>query len=889
MSEDKKGEIMKDAQPRAIYLKDYQQPDYWIDTTALTFELGEDSTLVTSVLNLRLNDAKTHEQLPALPLHGQEMDLISVAIDDKAVPADQYTVDSEQLILQPNNKAFELTITTRIKPQDNTSLEGLYRSGGMYCTQCEAEGFRKITYYQDRPDVMSVFTTTVVADKAKYPVLLSNGNAVNRKDLDGGRHSVTWNDPFKKPAYLFALVAGNLEFVEDTFTTMSGREVTLRIFVEPHNISKCDHAMLSLKKSMTWDEEIYGREYDLDIFMIVAVDDFNMGAMENKGLNIFNSSCVLARPDTATDGSFQRIEAIVAHEYFHNWSGNRVTCRDWFQLSLKEGFTVFRDAEFTADMNSRTVKRVEDVNVLRSHQFVEDAGPMAHPIRPDSFIEISNFYTLTIYEKGAEVVRMIHNIVGKDGFRKGTDLYFDRHDGQAVTTEDFVAAMEDANGVDLAQFRRWYSQAGTPVLDVTDAYSEETQEYQLTIRQSCPATPGQDTKEPFHIPVAVGLLDGEGEPMPLDSTGLTTQVLDLKEEEQTFVFSGMDERPLPSLLRDFSAPVRLNYDYSRDDLIFLMSHDEDGFNRWDSSQRLAVDVLLELVGDIQDGKKPVVDTRLIDAYGQVLADTSLDKAMVAEILSLPSETWLAEQMDVIDVDAIHQARDFVKQQLASALKDQFVALYQQLDIEKPYRPEAEDIAERTLKNTCMAYLVELDDVVGVELADRQFAKATNMTDSIAALNCLVGAAHASASAASEAALEKFAGQWVDDTNVMDMWFSAQSGCTRTGTLSKVRALMEHKAFDKKNPNKMRSVVSVFCGRNLVNFHDASGSGYEFLADEVIRVDALNPQLASRLITPLTRWKRYDEGRKTLMQKAMKRIQSHDLSRDVFEVVSKSMA
>ncbi|WP_281646210.1 aminopeptidase N [Parendozoicomonas sp. Alg238-R29] len=880
---------MKDAQPRAIYLKDYQQPDYWIDTSALTFELGEESTLVTSTLNFHLNDSRQHDTLPPLPLHGQEMELVSVAIDGEVIPADQYQVDKEQLVLQPKSDRFETTIVTRIKPQENTSLEGLYRSSSMYCTQCEAEGFRKITYYLDRPDVMSVFTTTVIADKEKYPVLLSNGNAVDRQDLDNGRHLVTWNDPFKKPAYLFALVAGNLDFIEDKFTTMSGREVTLQIFTESHNITKCDHAMRSLKKSMKWDEDVYGREYDLDIFMIVAVDDFNMGAMENKGLNIFNSSAVLARQDTATDAAFQRIEAIVAHEYFHNWSGNRVTCRDWFQLSLKEGFTVFRDAEFSADMNSRTVKRVEDVNLLRSHQFVEDAGPMAHPIRPDSFIEINNFYTLTVYEKGAEVVRMIHNIVGKDGFRKGTDLYFDRHDGQAVTTEDFVTAMEDANGVDLTQFKRWYSQAGTPVLDVTDDYDEEKQEYRLTIRQSCPATPGQKTKLPFHIPVEVGLLDGEGEPMPVTSEGKTTLILDLKDEEQTFVFTGMDERPLPSLLRGFSAPVRLNYDYSREELIFLMSNDEDGFNRWDSCQRLAIDVLLELVAAVQEGRELVVDESLINAYRQVLSDTSLDKAMVAEMLNLPSETYLAEQMDVIDVDAIHRAREFVKQQVAVGLQDQLLATYQRLNIEKLYRPEAEDIAERVLKNTCMAYLVELDDVVGVELAKSQYAAATNMTDTMAALNCLIHATHESAAPIVGKALAEFAEKWIGDNNVMDMWFAAQAGSPRTGKLEKIKELMEHKAFDKKNPNKMRSVVSVFCGRNLVNFHDLSGSGYEFLADEVIRVDTLNPQLAARLINPMTRWKRYDEKRRELMQKALKRIQSHDLSADIFEVVSKSLA
>ncbi len=879
---------MKDAQPRAIYLKDYQQPDYWIESTALTFELMDEFTLVTSEIHFQNNASKTHDKLPRLVLVGSDMELVSVAIDGRALEKSEFTVDDAELTLQPESDDFKATIVTRIKPAENTSLEGLYKSSTMYCTQCEAEGFRKITYYLDRPDVMAVFTTTIIADKAQFPVLLSNGNAMDRKELDGGRHSVTWNDPFKKPSYLFAMVAGDLGFIEDTFTTMSGREVKLQIFTEHHNITKCDHAMVSLKKSMKWDEETYGREYDLDIFMIVAVDDFNMGAMENKGLNIFNSAAVLARPDTATDATFQRIEAIVAHEYFHNWSGNRVTCRDWFQLSLKEGFTVFRDAEFSSDMNSRTVKRIEDVNLLRSAQFVEDAGPMAHPIRPESFIEINNFYTLTVYEKGAEVVRMIHNIVGKAGFRKGSDLYFERHDGQAVTTEDFVKAMEDANGVDLTQFKRWYGQAGTPVLDVTDAYDEDKQEYSLTIKQSCPATPGQDTKLPFHIPVEIGLLDGEGEAMPLDASGLRSKVLDLKEPEQTFVFGGMDERPLPSLLRGFSAPVRLNYNYSRDDLIFLMSSDPDGFNRWDSSQRLAVDILLELVSDIQSGKELTVDPRLAEAFAQVLSDKALDKAMVAELLGLPSETYLAEQMEVIDIDAIHKAREFVRHELAAALKDQLLATYKALHSDKAYSPVAEDIAERQLKNTCLGYLVQLDEALGVTLAETQYNAATNMTDSSAALSVLVNAAHSSAKPAAEKALRAFSDKWADDNNVIDMWFSTQAGSSHSA-LEQVKALMTHKSFDNKNPNKMRSVVSVFCMRNLVNFHDISGSGYQFLADEVIRMDALNPQLAARLITPLTRWKRYDETRRGLMQKELKRIQGQELSSDIFEVVSKSLA
>ena len=880
---------MKDAQPGAIFLKDYQQPDYWIDTTDLSFDLGNDITRVTATLSFRLNDTKKHEQRPVLVLHGGDLVTESVSVGGILLAADEFTETKDTLSLQPDSDSFETVIVTVLKPQDNTSLEGLYRSSSMYCTQCEAEGFRKITWYLDRPDVMSRFTTKVIADQQKYPILLSNGNDVDSGELENGRHWIRWEDPHKKPAYLFALVAGDLQCVQDTFTTMSGREVVLRIFTEPHNITKCDHAMLSLKKSMKWDEDVYGREYDLDIFMIVAVDDFNMGAMENKGLNIFNSSCVLARPDTATDATFQRIEAIVAHEYFHNWSGNRVTCRDWFQLSLKEGFTVFRDSEFSADMNSRTVKRVEDINLLRSAQFAEDAGPMSHPVRPDSFIEISNFYTLTIYEKGAEVVRMIHNIVGKDGFRKGSDLYFDRHDGQAVTCDDFIKAMEDASGVDLTQFKRWYSQAGTPVLDVTDDYDEENRQYRLTIKQSCPSTPGQAEKKPFHIPVAIGLLNGEGEGIELNAKGESNLVLHLREAEQTFVFGDIEERPLPSLLRGFSAPVRLNYDYSRDDLIFLMSHDEDGFNRWDSSQRLATDIILELVLDQQTGKALVLDRRLVDAYQLLLADTSLDKAMVAEMLNLPSESYLAEQMEMIDPDAIHKAREFVKQSLSEALSEQLLTIYQTLSVEKAYKPEAGDIAERSLKNTCLAYLCEQDNEQSVALARQQFAAATNMTDSMAALNSLVRSVSDDSITHAQTALAEFARRWLDDADVMNMWFSTQATCPRTGTLQRINELMAHPGFDYRNPNKLRSVIGAFCGRNLVQFHDISGSGYEFLADQIITLDKQNPQVASRLLTPLTRWKRYDPVRRDLMKKALEKIQQNDLSRDVFEVITKTLA
>ncbi|WP_163370867.1 aminopeptidase N [Endozoicomonas acroporae] len=885
---------MKDSQPKAIYLKDYQAPDYWIDQTNLTFDLFEDHAMVTSVLSIRRNpdhpSASTAEnapqnKLPELVLVGDNLELLSLEIDDQPF-TDFREADGFLRIASPT-EAFTLKTVCRIKPQENTSLEGLYKSNGMFCTQCEAEGFRKITYYLDRPDVMSRFITRITADKAAYPVLLSNGNDIERGELDHGRHFVTWEDPFKKPSYLFALVAGNLQYVEDHFTTMSGREVTLRLFTEAHNIDQCDHAMISLQKSMKWDEQVYGREYDLDIFMIVAVDHFNMGAMENKGLNIFNSACVLASPETATDARFQRVEAIVAHEYFHNWSGNRVTCRDWFQLSLKEGFTVFRDSEFSADMNSRGVKRIEDVNILRTAQFAEDAGPMAHPVRPESFIEIANFYTVTVYEKGAEVVRMIHGILGPEDFRKGSDLYFARHDGQAVTCEDFVKAMEDASGRDLGQFRRWYSQAGTPVLKVSDEYDEENRQYRLTIEQSCPATPGQKEKLPFHIPVRIGLLDGEGEDLPLNNAGDTDQVLDVKQDKETFTFENIEERPLPSILRGFSAPVRVRYDYSRDDLLFLMENDSDHFNRWDASQRLASGVIDEMVAALEQGRECSPDESLIKAFGTIITDESLDLAVKAEMLSLPSEASLAEQAIEVYPQFIHQARLTVKNAIASAHRESLETLWRSLSINKPYRPEAEDIAERTLKNISLSYLTSLDDKGMLALAEQQYHGASNMTDRFAALASIVNAGCQDRELIEEV-LADFLERYQDDTNVMDQWLSVQAASPSLGTLEHILALMQHEIFDATSPNKLRSVLGGFAG-NMKQFHRVDGLGYEFLTDQLLDLDKKNPQIAARLMTPLTRWRKFEPGCRKRMRKALERIKATPgLSSDVYEVVTKSL-
>jgi aminopeptidase N len=873
-------------QPEAIYLKDYQVPAFLIDHTELRFELEASRTLVKARLTMRCNP-DSQQKARVLELQGDKaLRLCRVSVNDQVLNEQDYKRHDQGLEISDVPDKFILETVTEIDPDQNTALEGLYRSDGIYCTQCEAEGFRRITFYLDRPDVMSVFSTTIEADKTAYPVMLSNGNPVAQGDADDGRHWITWEDPHPKPAYLFALVAGDLKRVEDQYTTSGGRDVALHIYAANKDLNKLDYAMQSLKNAMRWDEEVYGREYDLDIFMIVAVDFFNMGAMENKGLNVFNTSCVLASPDTTTDLGFQRVEGVVAHEYFHNWSGNRVTCRDWFQLSLKEGFTVFRDSEFSADLNSRTVKRVEDVTVLRTAQFAEDAGPMAHPILPASFIEIANFYTMTIYEKGAEVVRMIHTLLGAEAFRQGSDLYFSRHDGQAVTTEDFVKAMEEASGRDLTHFRQWYHQAGTPVLAVSDEFDAASQTYRLTIAQSCPATPGQDIKAPYHIPVAIGLLDSQGDDLVLPN-GETTQVLELHDTEQTFEFTGIAEKPVPSLLRGFSAPVKLHYPYTRDNLTFLMSHDSDGFNRWEAAQKLAVNILQALIEDFQHGRELVLDSQLGDAFKVVLANVDLDKAMVAKVLSLPSEAYISELSDVIDVDAIHTVRQFVRRQLAFQLETEFVASYQACTSEDIYSPDAASIARRSLRNVCLSYLMETGKQDFLELALKQFHEANNMTDSQAALHIVV---HSGYQKAGEVILDQFYQRWSDEPLVVNQWLSVQASNPQAGVLTQVDALMNHEAFNMRNPNKVRSLIASFCAQNPVNFHVIDGSGYRFLADQIIILNKLNPQIASRLVTPLTRWKRYSTDRQGLMRAELQRItDSGDLSRDVFEVVSKSLA
>jgi aminopeptidase N len=893
---------MKNASARTTYLKDYRPPPFTIETTDLHFDLYEDHATVVSKLLFKCSGGAT-----SLRLHGQLLKLEKVFINGQLLNSDQYSQDDESLfipaldsLLGASLEEFKFECHTRIEPQNNTALEGLYKSKKMFCTQCEAEGFRRITYYLDRPDVMSIFTTTVVAEKAKYPVLLSNGNKLASGAVDGApeRHWVTWEDPFKKPSYLFALVAGDLVSLDDTFVTCSDREIELRIFVEEKDIDKCDHAMLSLKKSMRWDEEEYGREYDLDIFMIVAVDDFNMGAMENKGLNVFNTSCVLASPQTTTDFSFQRVEAVVAHEYFHNWSGNRVTCRDWFQLSLKEGFTVYRDSEFSADMGSRTVKRVEDVSFLQTVQFAEDGGPMAHSVRPDSYMEISNFYTVTIYEKGAELVRMIALLLGPEKFRAGSDLYFNRHDGQAVTTEDFVKAMEDASDIDLGQFRNWYYQAGTPVVSIRSEFDAEKKRYTLHVSQSCPDTPGQSNKKPLTVPLRLGLLGSDGKDLPLKllgddvSTNETDRVLSLIEEEQRFVFVGLESEPIPSLLRGFSAPVRLRYDYSRADLLFLMVNDSDGFNRWNASQLLAIGLIDELQSDLLEGRDLTLPQSLIDAYAGVLdstlSDPSVDKAMIAQLLSLPTVGFLIEGAVLADVESIHLVREFLLNGLAAKFYSSFLDVYTTNTSDAEYAADAESIARRSLKNLALSFLMRSDKDEVVTLAQEQFSQASNMTDQLSGLRCLVNSGAQAAVELKRAALDSFYKQWSHESLVVDQWFVVQAVCQLPGSLAQVKRLLGHADFDIRNPNKVRSLIGAFCSQNHVGFHDASGEGYEFLADQVLVLDKLNPQIASRLLTPLTRWRKFSAKRQALMQVQLRRIKAQEeLSKDLFEIVEKS--
>jgi len=875
--------------PKETFLADYLVPNYLVDNVALYFDLGRAETTVRSVLSMRRNPLG---QGGDCVLDGEKLTLKSIKIDGRELQGNEYLRTDKALLISKVPEQFDLEIEVLIHPDKNTALEGLYHSGRLLCTQCEAEGFRRITYYPDRPDIMAVFTVSIEAEKADWPIMLSNGNLEQKGQLENGRHWVSWHDPHPKPSYLFALVAGDLHIQKDSFVTTSGRKVALEIYVDVENSHKCDHALMSLKQAMKWDEERYGREYDLDIFMIVAVNDFNMGAMENKGLNIFNSACVLASPETATDRDYYRIQSIVGHEYFHNWSGNRVTCRDWFQLSLKEGFTVLRDQQFSADMNSAAVQRIEDVNQLRSMQFSEDAGPMSHPVRPASFIEISNFYTVTIYEKGAEVVGMIKTIVGDIGFRKGTDLYFDRHDGQAVTTDDFVKAIEDANRVDLTQFKRWYSQAGTPQLNIATEYDSTGQRYTLTINQHCEATPGQRHKEAFHIPVALGLLDKKGNIIQVQLDGEAasnvseTRILSVKESKQQFVFINVPSEPVLSFLRGFSAPVKVNLPRTNKELTFLMANDSDSFCQWDAGQQLLINVLLQLAEKTSKGSALSLPTELVEQFGKLLKRGLSSPALAAKMLELPSENYLAGQKKPADVDAIHIARSYMKRELALSLKEDFSILYTALNTTDKYQFDAAEMAKRSLKNICLDYLVSTGDPMQAQRCLKQMKQSDNMTDTMSGLAVLVE--HQGPER--EHALRAFYEQWKGDRQVVDKWLAVQAQSSLKDTLLRVKSLMSHPAFNITNPNNVRSLIGQFCRNNAVNFHAVDGSGYQFLVEQILILDKLNPQIASRQMGAFNSWQQYDKKRQGMMRAALEKIAKQtDLSADVYEIVTKYLA
>lgn len=879
---------MNTSKLQEVRLQDYKPSAFTVDTVNLTFDIQTEHTVVTAVSKLSRASHETAAGKP-LQLDGEDLELLTVMIDDQTLTPTDYQLSETGLTIPKTPDTFTLTIQTRIYPHKNTVLSGLYQSHNLFCTQCESHGFRRMTYFLDRPDVMACYTTTIIADKQKYPILLSNGNCIEQTDVEAGRHSVKWEDPFKKPCYLFALVAGDLEFIEDSFTTCSGRDVSLRIYVEPGQKEKCHHAMNSLKAAMRWDEEVYGREYDLDIFMIVAVSDFNFGAMENKGLNVFNSKYILADPKTATDIDYMNIEGVVAHEYFHNWTGNRVTCRDWFQLSLKEGLTVFRDQEFSRDRNSRSVNRIQDVNVLRTFQFTEDAGPMAHPVRPQSYVEINNFYTSTVYNKGAEVIRMMHTLLGAEGFRKGTDLYFERHDGQAVTTDDFVAAMADANDFDLTQFKNWYNQAGTPCLTLQEVYDADNQQYHVSVTQATPATPGQNTKDPFHIPLRLALYKADGSSIPchcyeLSQKGKEEAILEIKHSEQTFTFSKVSERPTLSVLRGFSAPIKVNFARSNADLLFLMASDNNGFARWEAGQELFQRVILGLYENSSDIQLQGFIPKLAAALQQLLTQKDLDPALRAEMLKLPSYDYLFEFVSEVRVKDMVAARQSLRHQLVRHLEPTLKTLYDTYNPTTDYSIEFAEIAKRSLRNQSLAYLMYTGDENYCNTSFEQFTEANNMTDQLAALATL---SHQICSQRQQA-LKSFYEQWKSDELVMDKWLIIQASSELPETLQEVKKLARHPVFDIKNPNKVRSLLGAF-GRNVINFHQEDGQGYELLTDYIIELDQLNPQVASRLISPLIQWKKFASVHADKMHAQLERIANREkLSKGVAEIVSKSL-
>ena len=875
-----------------VYLADYAVPPFLIDYVNLHFDLSASHTRVKTLMAFRRNPACQNQKSP-LFLHGVDLNLQALKMDGNYVPKHAFCVDAKGLTLSSAPDAFLLEVTVLIRPQDNTVLEGLYRSGGMFCTQCEAEGFRRITFFPDRPDVMTIFTTTIVADKQLYPVLLSNGNLIKSEDLEDGLHQAVWHDPFPKPSYLFALVAGDIVCEEDSFITCSGRQVALRIYLERHNVGRGRHALESLKKAMRWDEDTFGLEYDLDLYMIVAVDDFNMGAMENKGLNIFNSKYVLADPDTATDADFQAIEGVVAHEYFHNWTGNRVTCRDWFQLSLKEGLTVFRDQEFSADQVSRSLKRIHDVRLLRTVQFAEDSGPLAHPVRPEAYQEINNFYTATVYEKGAEVIRMMRNLVGTKGFRNALTLYFKRFDGHAVTIEDFVEVVEDAAQIDLSQFRLWYSQSGTPHIRATGVYDFNKQVYRLTLRQECPATPGQSKKEPFHIPVSIGLLDSSGHEIPIHLLGVgsvnpqTTAVLSLREKEQTFQFDKVPCPPVVSILKNFSAPVKLFYDCPDTELMFLMVNDSDPFNRWDAAQQLSSRVIMRGIDHYREGREFHLEPLLLKAFREVLRLSSADRGLAAQMLMLPSENYLMDQRARIDIDGIVSVRKNVCEALSIHLHNDWLATWQDCVDENagPYGISPQEVGCRSLKNVCLGYLAVKPTNDFWQQLISLLDESDNMTDRLALLGLLAD----SQSVEGPLALDKFFLQARSFPLVLDKWFAVQATSRHPLVLERLQQLLKHKDFNLRNPNRVRSVLHAFARGNPFGFHRIDGAGYNLIADYVVKIDRINPQVAATLAGAFSAWRRFDKSRSHMMRQRLEGIFSLEgLSNDLKEIVERCL-
>jgi len=882
---------MSDAAAQStVFLRDYAPPPFLIPQVELDIDfVSEEEARIRTQLAVKRNPAAA-ERAAELRLDLDEVTVESVAMNGDPLSRDRYKLDAHHLTAPMALDACMLTTVSHINPKQNTKLMGIFTSSTGFFSLCEAEGFRRITPFLDRPDVMAKYTVTLHADRARHPVLLANGNLIGEGSEDSGRHWAKWEDPFPKPSYLFAVVAAKLDRRQDSFTTRSGRKVLLQFFVEPGKLDQGEWALESLKRAMKWDEETYGLEVDLDQYNVVAVGDFNAGAMENKGLNIFNTKLVLARQDISTDWDFNFIDRTVAHEYFHNWTGNRVTCRDWFQLSLKEGLTVFREQQYAGDRYSRPVARIQDVRSLRASQFPEDAGPMAHAVRPPSYQQISNFYTATVYKKGAEVVRMMHTLCGATAFRRGIDLYFERHDGQAVTTDDLVRAMQDASGIDLTQFKRWYDQAGTPRLDVHDRYDAGAHTYELVVKQSCPPTPGQPEKLPFHLPLTVGLVDREGRDLPLRLEGEqaargASRVLSLRQESEVFRFLDVPEHPVPSLGRDFSAPVIINYDYSDEALQHLLSYDSDPFNRWAAGQRLAMKLLLQGVTDHRAGHPLQFPDYLGLAFGRVLADGDKDPAFAAEALTLPPEVVIAEQLEEIDPEAVHKARLAMRRFLAERLQAELRRGYETFATPGPYRPDAVSSGRRALRNLCLAFLVELGDETSRHLCLAQLDTADNMTDAMAALTAIANCDCAER----RPALDAFYGKWQDEPLVVDKWLAVEAMSRLPGTVARVKELTSHPAFTLKNPNKVYALLGSF-GGNPINFHAADGSGYDLMVEQCMALDGINPQVASRMVRNFERYKRFEPKRRSLMRAALEKIAAAaGLSRETAELVEKALA